>query len=91
MKRLILGIFSFALGAVLVSPPSFAGIDYIKYQEEFMSQKGTGKGPTEEKGFQHKSKYQREQQEGQEVAPQKDTSDKPAGKYERRYWDPSAK
>jgi len=91
MKRFAFSIFSLAVGTMLLSPISYASNPNqpaSKYERRYWApmddQAGMG-----EKGFEHKSLFQREQQPGM-TAPQKENkSTLPAGKYERRYWEPT--
>jgi hypothetical protein len=93
MKRFSVSIITLGLATMFMSSVSFAGINYTRYQQDFLMQKGMQKAPAEEKGFEHKSKYQREQQEGTaapQATPQKEgTTPKPASKYDRRNWNPT--
>jgi hypothetical protein len=88
MKRLNYILMAGTLGSLLLSSSVFAGMDFIKYHDEFMAQKEEKTSPSEEKALQHTSKYLREQN------PQKGTSaptteqGRPANKYDRKNWEP---
>jgi len=90
MKRLALAVCSFAVGTVLLSPPVYSSnINQPagKYERRYWDP-SVERQSTEEKGFQHKSPTQRDQDKM--AAPRKETKGSlPAGKFERRYWDPS--
>jgi len=76
MKRLSFSALTFILGSTLLAAPSFGGSDVKQAPTDSLQKKEIEKAPPEkEKGFEHKSKYQREQQEGMttpQITPEKD-------------------
>ena len=90
MKRLGFTFLALIFSSTVALSGAWAGVDYIKYHEQFQASKADTSEASPQKGrsFQHKSKYFRDQDQGQDktVAP---TSDKKPGtgqKYERPDW-----
>jgi hypothetical protein len=85
MKRLVHTFIILTLGALFIGPTAFAGVDYRKYQEDFMNQKQAQ--PKEEK-LQHISKPQREQKKEVKEKSKEGGAHPWTNKYERSYWAP---
>ena len=88
-KKTILPV---VMGITLFTLPAFAGVDYIRYHEDFQMQKEM-KAPssTEGKHLQRTNKYIREQQDNTIVPSSSKTCDtnRALSKYDRCYWNPT--
>ena len=89
MKRIGFTILSLVFSSSVVLTAAWAGVDYSQYHDSFKAQKAEALQEASPKGhgYQHKSKYIRDEQQGQEtLPPATDKKVEPAQKYQRPDW-----
>lgn len=89
MKRIGFTILSLVFSSSVALTAAWAGIDYSRYNDSFKAQKAEASQESTSKGHghQHKSKYIRDEQQGQKILPPaSDKKVEPGQKYQRPDW-----
>lgn len=89
MKRIGLTFLTLIFAGTVALPGAWAGVDYIKYHQEFRARQEAAEAPQRsQQGHRifHKSKYQREEATGQGTVVPTSNKPRPAHKYDRPDW-----